>query len=87
MIWTRRDFFKAALMLPAGAYLARYEALAAPLRGAMKITAIKALPLDFLGDGCLVRIETDAGITGYGETGTDINTTRALIPRTASDRR
>ncbi len=82
MIWTRRDFFKAALMLPAGAYLARYEALAAPLRGAIKITAIKALPLDFLGDGCLVRIETDAGITGYGETGTDINTTRALIPRT-----
>jgi galactonate dehydratase len=81
MNWTRRDFFKAALLLPAGAYVARFEALAAPLRGAVKITAVKALPLDFLGDGCLVRIETDAGITGYGETGTDINTTRALIPR------
>ncbi len=78
---TRRDFFKAALLLPAGAYLARFQALAAPLRGAVKITAIKALQLDFQGDGCLVRIETDAGITGYGETGVDVKTARALIPR------
>ena len=78
---TRRDFFKAALLLPAGAYLARFQALAAPLRGAVKITAIKALQLDFQFDGCLVRIETDAGITGYGETGVDIKTARALLPR------
>jgi len=78
---TRRDFFKAALLLPAGAYLTRFQALAAPLRGAVKITEIKALQLDFEGDGCLVRIETDAGITGYGETGVDAKTARALIPR------
>ena len=78
---TRRDFFKAALLLPAGAYLAKFQALAAPLHGAVKITAVKALPLDFEGDGCLVRIETDAGITGYGETGVDAKTARALIPR------
>jgi len=77
---TRRDFFKAALLLPAGAYLAKFQALAAPLRGAVKITAVKALQLDFQGDGCLVRIETDAGITGYGETGVDVATARALIP-------
>ena len=78
---TRRDFFKAALLLPAGAYLAKFQALAAPLHGAVKITAVKALPLDFEGDGSLVRIETDAGITGYGETGVDAKTARALIPR------
>ena len=60
----RRDFFKAALLLPAGAYVARFDALAAPSRGAVKITAIKALQLDFQGDGCLLSIETDAGITG-----------------------
>jgi galactonate dehydratase len=78
---TRRDFIKAALLLPAGAYLARFQALAAPLRGAVKITAIKALQLDFQFDGCLVRIETDAGVTGYGETGIDARTARALIPR------
>jgi galactonate dehydratase len=78
---TRRDFFKAALLLPAGLYLERFQALAAPLRGAVKITAIKALQLDFQFDGCLVRIETDAGITGYGETGVDIKKARALIPQ------
>ncbi len=78
---TRRDFFKAALLLPAGAYLARFQAMAAPLRGAVKITAIKTLQLDFQGDGCLVRIETDAGAVGYGETGVDVKTARALIPR------
>ena len=47
----------------------------------MKITAVKALQLDFQGDGCLVRIETDAGISGYGETGVDAKMARARIPR------
>jgi galactonate dehydratase len=77
---TRRDFFKAALLLPAGMYLEKFQALAAPLRGALKIAAIKALQLDFQFDGCLVKIETDAGLTGYGETGLDVKLTRALIP-------
>lgn len=54
---------------PAGSWLTRYEALAAPLLGAVKITSVQALQLDFQGDGCLVKIETDAGVTGYGETG------------------
>ncbi|MGO8735452.1 MAG: mandelate racemase/muconate lactonizing enzyme family protein [Terriglobia bacterium] len=79
-MWTRRDFLRMALALPAGAWLARYQALAAPLRGAVKITSIKALQLDFEFDGCLVKIETDAGITGYGETGVDVRTARARIP-------
>lgn len=78
-MWTRRDFLRMALTLPAGYWLAHYEALAAPLRGALKITAIKALQLDFQSDGCLVRIETDAGITGYGEIGMDAAMARARI--------
>ena len=49
--------------------------------GAIKITAVKALQLDFQTDGCLVRIETDAGITGYGETGVDAKMARARIPQ------
>jgi len=69
-----------ALALP-GSWLANYEALAAPARGAVKITAVKALQLDFQGDGCLVRIETDAGFTGYGETGVDAAMARARIPQ------
>ncbi len=69
MNWTRRDFFKAALALPAGGWLANYQALAAPYTKMVKITAIKTLQLDNVGDGCLVRVETDAGLLGYGESG------------------
>ena len=44
---------------------AHYEALAAPARQQVKITAIKALQLK--QRGTLIRVETDAGISGYGE--------------------
>lgn len=40
---------------------------AAPVRGLTKITAIRAMRLD--GGFCLVRVDTDAGISGYGECG------------------
>ena len=49
--------------------MANYRALAAPFEGQVKITAIKAMQLDFQFDGCLIKIETDAGLVGYGETG------------------
>ena len=80
-MWTRRDVLRTALALPAGSWMARYRAMAAPARGAIKITSVKALQLDFQTDGCLVRIETDAGITGYGETGVDAGMARARIPQ------
>src|SRR5690242_18466814 len=66
---TRRNFLRTALALPAGAWLANYRALAAPYKKMVKITAIKTLQLDNVGDGCLIRIETDAGLVGYGESG------------------
>ena len=65
----RRDFLRSALALPAAAWLTNYRALAAPLSKAVKITAIKTMGIDNLGDGCLIRIETDAGLVGYGEAG------------------
>ncbi len=68
---TRRQLLKAAVALPAGAWMANYKAMAAPFEGQVKITAIKAMQLDFQFDGCLIKIETDAGLTGYGETGTN----------------
>lgn len=58
---TRRDLFRAAAAAP----FAHYEALAAPARQQVKITAIKALQLK--QRGTLIRVETDAGISGYGE--------------------
>src|SRR5712692_3168384 len=69
MHWTRRNFLKTALALPAGSWLANYRAMAAPYTKMVKITAIKTLQLDNVGDGCLIRIETDAGLVGYGESG------------------
>ena len=58
-----------AMTLPAGAFLQRYQALAAPHQGKVKITAIKAMALKNIAGNCLIRIDTDAGITGYGEAG------------------
>jgi galactonate dehydratase len=77
--WNRRDFLKAALLLPAGVYLAKFQALAAPHAGMVKITAIKTLESDTVGDGCLIRIETDAGLIGYGESGVTARMARARI--------
>ena len=54
---TRRDLFRAAAAMP----FAHYEALAAPARQQVKITAIKALQLK--QRGTLIRVETDAGIS------------------------
>ncbi|HSW48812.1 MAG TPA: mandelate racemase/muconate lactonizing enzyme family protein [Bryobacteraceae bacterium] len=66
---TRRDFCKAALALPIGSALAHYEALAAPARGQVKITAVKCLRLNPRRRGTsqgLIKVETDAGLVGYG---------------------
>ncbi|HVX81893.1 MAG TPA: mandelate racemase/muconate lactonizing enzyme family protein [Devosiaceae bacterium] len=54
------------------------ETAAAPVRGQVKITDIAAMRLE---DGfCLIRVDTDAGISGYGECGdNDGNLVRALI--------
>ena len=61
----RRNFLRAALAMPAGAMFARYEAFAAPVRDQVKITRITAVQLK--ERGTLIRIDTDAGISGYGE--------------------
>ncbi len=76
---SRRRFLQLALALPAGAWLSRYRAIAAPFQGEVKITAIKAMQLDFQFDGCLIKIETDAGLAGYGETGTNAAMARSHL--------
>src|ERR1041384_1583375 len=65
MRFKRRDFLKAALTLPASSFFPRFEAMAAPSAGLLKITAIKALELK---EGrTLIRVDTDGGVSGYGE--------------------
>jgi galactonate dehydratase len=76
---TRRSFLQSALAAPAGVWLANYQALAAGSAGMVKITAIKTLQLDSVGDGCLIRIETDSGLVGYGEAGINSKLARNRI--------
>ncbi|MCX6631164.1 MAG: mandelate racemase/muconate lactonizing enzyme family protein [Candidatus Solibacter sp.] len=64
---TRRSFLRTALTLPAGASLAYYEALAAPVQDQIKITDIKVMQVR--DPGTLIKIETDAGISGIGPCG------------------
>jgi L-alanine-DL-glutamate epimerase-like enolase superfamily enzyme len=77
--WSRRDLLKAAMAIPAGSWLSTYRAWAASAEKMVKITAIKALQLDNVGDGCLIRVETDAGVVGYGEAGCTSKMARARI--------
>ncbi|MBI4876670.1 MAG: mandelate racemase/muconate lactonizing enzyme family protein [Acidobacteria bacterium] len=62
---TRRDILRAALAMPVASSLAHFEALAAPARKQVKITSIQAVQLK--QRGTLIRVDTDAGITGFGE--------------------
>ena len=76
---SRRRLLRAAVAAPFGAWMTRYKAMAAPYEGEVKITAIKAMALDYTFDGCLIKIETDAGLAGYGETGTNVAMARTHI--------
>ena len=77
--WTRRDLMRLAAVFPAGAYLSRFKALAAPLAGKLKITNIQAMGLDHMAGNCLIRVETDGGLTGIGEAGATGAIARARI--------
>jgi L-alanine-DL-glutamate epimerase-like enolase superfamily enzyme len=77
--WTRRDLLRLALALPAGPFMARYQVLAAPSAAKVKITNIRAMALKNIAGNCLIRIDTDAGLTGYGEAGATGPMARARI--------
>ena len=64
----RRNFLKGvAAMVPATAVLSGCRAMAAPLQKKVKITDVKAMFVQAHTQTTLVKIETDAGITGIGE--------------------
>lgn len=72
---TRRGF-TAALTAPWFPVLAQKSA---SLRNKVKITAVKAMAIQSIAGNCLIRIDTDAGITGYGEAGATGPMARARI--------
>ena len=62
----RRDFLRAALAAPAAAIFAPLEKLTAADAGKVRITDIKIRPS---ATHTQIRIDTDAGISGFGESG------------------
>ena len=76
---TRRTLLARLLMLPAGAWLQRYRTLAAPHAGKVKITAVKAMQVRNIFGNCLIKVETDAGLVGYGEAGSSGPMARARL--------
>ena len=62
----RREFFRRALALPLTGILAPFERLAAADLGKVKITDIKMRPS---ASHTQIRVDTDAGISGMGESG------------------
>lgn len=65
--WTRRRLFRLAAALPAA--ITPLGALAAAARDQIKITGIRAMGIRNIAGNCLIRVDTDAGISGYGEAG------------------
>jgi galactonate dehydratase len=67
---SRRNLLRLALALPvAGAWQSRFRALAAPQMNRVKITNIRAMAINSIAGNCLIKIDTDSGLTGYGEAG------------------
>ncbi len=80
-IYSRRNFLGKLIVLPAGLWMSKFDALceSSSARKQVKITAVKVIQLDFEHDGCLLKIETDAGLTGYGETGVTSKVARVYL--------
>jgi len=76
---TRRDVLRWIALAPLAGFLGEFRALAAPLGGKVKITAVKAMALDHMAGNCLIRVDTDAGVSGIGEAGATGPIARARI--------
>ena len=64
----RRNFLKTALALPGAGAFATLHRLAAAETSKVKITGMKLKPISRIGH-TLIRIDTDAGVSGFGESG------------------
>ena len=76
---SRRDLLRVAVALPAAGLFARYRAMAAPNVSRVKITNVRAMAIRNIAGNCLIRIDTDSGLTGYGEAGSTGPMARARI--------
>jgi galactonate dehydratase len=76
---SRRNLLRLAVALPAAGLFSRYRAIAAPNVNRVKITNVRAMAIKNIAGNCLIRIDTDAGLTGYGEAGATGPMARARI--------
>ncbi len=76
---SRRDLLRVAIALPAAGLFARYKAMAAPNVNRVKITNVRALAIRNIAGNCLIRIDTDSGLSGFGEAGATGPMARARI--------
>jgi L-alanine-DL-glutamate epimerase-like enolase superfamily enzyme len=74
----RRDFLRAAFALPAVGMFTAFQRLTAADLGKVQITDIKIRPSS---SHTMIRIDTDAGISGYGESGVTLPMMQAWIPQ------
>ncbi len=77
--WTRRNLLRLPIALPAGTLFTRFNALAAPNLNRVKITNIQAMAIKNIAGNCLIKIDTDSGLTGYGEAGSTGPMARARL--------
>jgi len=70
---------KLAVMLPVSASLAHFRLLAQTQAKKVKITGISAMALNNIAGNSLIRVDTDSGLTGYGEAGATGPIARARI--------
>ena len=76
---SRRDLLRVAVALPAAGLFARCRAMATPNVNRVKITNVRAMAIRNIAGNCLIRIDTDSGLTGYGEAGATGPMARARI--------
>lgn len=76
----RRSFLRTALAFPLAGPFAALNRLTAADRGKVKITAVKMKPVSALAH-TLIRIDTDAGVSGFGESGVSGAMMKAWLER------
>src|SRR5580698_11161338 len=76
---SRRDLLRIAVAWPAAGLFASYRAMAAPNVNRVKITNVRAMAIRNIAGNCLIRVDTDSGLTGYGEAGATGPMARARI--------
>src|SRR5580698_6074318 len=76
---SRRDLLRIAIAWPAAGLFASYRAMAAPNVNRVKITNVRAMAIKSIAGNCLIRVDTDAGLAGYGEAGATGPMARARI--------